>query len=121
MIKRFWETIGDDVCRMVSDFHSNASLAKGSNASFLVLIPKKDNPIGLNDYRPISLVGCIYKIIAKLMAARLARVMETIISGTQNAFLKGRNILDGVVALNEIMDHARKGGKPCMLFKVDFE
>lgn len=48
-------------------------------------------------------------------------MMESIISGTQNAFLKGRNILDGVVALNEILDHAKKGGKPCVLIKVDFE
>lgn len=60
---------------MLADFHSNEKLAKGSNASFVVLIPKRDNPTCLNDYRPISLVGCIYKVLAKLLAGRLAKVM----------------------------------------------
>lgn len=47
--------------------------------------------------------------------------MTSAISGTQTTFLKGRNILNGVMVLNEVVDYARKRGKPCMIFKVDFE
>lgn len=100
-IKKFWKIPGDDFCRMVADFHINGTLARGCNASFLVLIPKKENPNDLNDYRPISLVGCMYKVISKLLAGRLSKVLGSIISENQTAFLKGRNILDGVVVLNE--------------------
>lgn len=96
-------------------------MAKGSNTSFLVLIPKRDNPVGLNDYRPISLVECISKVLAKLLVERLSKVMSSIISKSQTTFLKGRNILDGVVVLNEVLDYARKRRKLCMIFKVDFE
>lgn len=110
MIKKFWEVVNDDFYRMVAEFHKNERLAKGCNASFLVLIPKRDNPVGLNDYRPISLVGCLYKVLAKLLAGRLSKVMESVISGNQTAIVKGRNIMDGVVVVNEILDYAKKRG-----------
>lgn len=63
----------------------------------------------------------MYKVIAKLLALRLSKVINSVISFYQTTFIKGRNILDGVVALNEIMEYAKKEGKPCMIFKVDFE
>lgn len=73
LLKKFWNVVGDDFCNMVEDFHSNDRIVKGGNASFLVLVPKKYNPGGLNDYRSISLVGCMYKVLSKLLAERLSR------------------------------------------------
>lgn len=61
-----------------------------------------------SDYRPISLIDCLYKIIAKTLVARLSKVLDTVISDTQSTFLTGRLILDGVVILNEIVDEAKK-------------
>lgn len=121
ILKKFWNVVSLDFCRMVSEFHSSEKIVRGCNASFLVLIPKKENPVGLNDYRPISLVGCIYKVLAKMLAERLGKVMHSIISNSQTTFLKGRIILDGVVVLNEVLDYAKKSGKLCMIFKVDFK
>lgn len=112
--------MGNDFYRMISEFHSNASLARGCNASFIVLIPKKDNPVSLNDYRPISLVGCIYKVIAKLLPERLNRVLPSVISENQSAFLKGRNIADGVVVLNELLDYPIKKGETMLGFQGRF-
>jgi len=54
-------------------------MPKGSYASFLTLIPKVHDPQNLNEYRPISLIGSIYKIVVKLLAKRLKRVMPIII------------------------------------------
>lgn len=105
---------------MVSDFHDNERIVRGGNASFIVLIPKKDSPNSLNEFRQISLVGCMYKVLAKLLAERLSGVMSSIIYVNQTTFVKGRNILDGVVVLNEVLAYAKRGGKPCMIFKVDF-
>lgn len=52
---------------------------RDSNASFLTLIPKKENPQGLGEYRPISLIGCLYKILAKSLANRIKKVLGGII------------------------------------------
>lgn len=47
-------------------FETSGSLARGCNPSFLVLSPKKNDPIYFSDYRPISLIGRVYKIISKM-------------------------------------------------------
>jgi hypothetical protein len=87
-IKEFWTELKDDVMRFVSEFHRNGKLAKGINATFIVLIPKVDNPQRLNDFRPISLVGSLYKILAKVLANRLRLVLGSVVAETQSAFVK---------------------------------
>jgi hypothetical protein len=111
----------DDLMRFVSDFHRNGKLLKGINSTFISLIPKKDCPQTLNDFRPISLVGSLYKVLAKLLANRLKNVIGSVISDTQSAFVKGRQILDGILVANEVVDEAKKLKKDLLLFKVDFE
>ena len=75
----------------------------------------------MKDFRPIALLGSLYKILAKVLARRLADTMNSIISSSQSAFLKGRNLVDGVVVVNEIVDFARKAKVQCLILKVDFE
>nr|XP_016467196.1 PREDICTED: uncharacterized protein LOC107789844 [Nicotiana tabacum] len=53
---------------------------KSFNATFVGLIPKKVGAKELKDFRPISLVGSIYKIISKLLAERLKKVVNKILS-----------------------------------------
>ncbi|CAJ2644025.1 unnamed protein product [Trifolium pratense] len=120
-IKDFWAELRGDVMRYLSDFHRNGRLTKGINATFIALIPKTDSPQRLNDFRPISLVGSLYKILAKVLANRLRQVIGSVISESQTAFVKNRQILDGILIANEIVDEARKSSKDLMLFKVDFE
>lgn len=63
----------------------------------------------------------MYKVLAKLLANRLKLVMNKLISETQSAFLKGRQIMDSVVVLNEVVDEANREAKSCIMFKADFE
>jgi len=76
--------------RFISEFHRNGRLAKVINSTFVALIPKIDSPQRLNDFRPISLVGSMYKILAKVLACRLCSVIGSVVSDTQSAFIKGR-------------------------------
>jgi tripartite-type tricarboxylate transporter receptor subunit TctC len=62
------------------DFHTHSKFVKSINATFLALIPKKFGAVDLKDFRPISLVSGVYKIIAKVLANRLRKVVEKIIS-----------------------------------------
>jgi len=120
-IKNFWDILKDDVMRFLVEFHKNGRLAKGINITFIALIPKVDSPQRLNDFRPISLVGSMYKILAKVLTNRLRSVIGSVVSDSQSAFVKGRQILDGILVANEIVDEAHRCKKELILFKVDFE
>ena len=85
------------------------------------MIPKVESPQFLNDFRPISLVGSLYKILAKVLANRLRKVIGRVVSDVQSAFVKNRQILDGILIANEVVDEARKSKKELLMFKVDFE
>jgi hypothetical protein len=119
--KDFWIELKGDVMRFMSEFHRNGKLTKGINSTFIALIPKVDSPQRLNEFRPISLVGSLYKILANVLANRLRLVIGSVISESQTAFVKDRQILDGILIANEVVDEARKSRKELMLFKVDFE
>ncbi|GKV05111.1 hypothetical protein SLEP1_g17152 [Rubroshorea leprosula] len=120
-LKTEWEVIKEDVMEFLMDFNKNGRLVRGSNASFIVLIPKKENPQGIEEYRPISLIGCIYKILSKLLANIVNRILEGIIGENQFAFIEGRQLVDGVVVVNETIDGVRKKKSQCFVFKIDFE
>ncbi|MCH95604.1 cysteine-rich receptor-like protein kinase, partial [Trifolium medium] len=120
-IKGFWPEMQTDIMRFIAEFHRNGKLSKGLNSTFIALIPKVDSPQRLNDFRPISLVGSLYKILAKVLANKLRLVISSVISESQTAFVKDRQILDGILIANEVVDEARKTNKELMLFKVDFE
>jgi hypothetical protein len=117
-IKDFWEEMKGDVMRFISEFHRNSKLTKGLNSTFIALIPKVDSPQRLNDFRPISLVGSLYKILAKVLANRLRMVIGSVISETQSAFVKDRQILDGILIANEVVDEARRLKRELLLLQM---
>jgi hypothetical protein len=89
-LKEFWPELKEDIMRFITEFHRNGKLSKGINSTFIALIPKVDNPQKLNDFRPISLVGSLYKILAKVLANRLRQVVGSVVSEVQSAFVKER-------------------------------
>ena len=70
-------------------------------ASLILLIPNKKGDIGVKDYRSISLIGSIYKILVKVLVGSLQKVFSCVISNKQGAFVTRRHNLDGVIIANE--------------------
>lgn len=79
------------------------------------------DPLPLKEFRPISLIGCIYKIIAKILISRLKKVVGKLVSQEQSTYIEGRQILDGPLMLNEVCGWVKKSKHKMFLFKVDFE
>nr|KAJ0187389.1 hypothetical protein LSAT_V11C900461260 [Lactuca sativa] len=120
-LKKHWEEIGSDFYLAVKHYEASGLIDEGCNSSFITLIPKIQDPITLNDFRPISLIGCLYKTISKVLAERLKKVIHHVVSKEQTAFIKDRNILDGPLILNEVISWLKKNKKKAFIFKVDFE
>lgn len=118
--KRFWSVIHKDLMEMIRDFFSSNKLPPGVNSSFIVLIPKKDSPKVVADYRPISLINSSVKIILKILANRFGNVLPSLISEVQTRFVKGRNITENIVITNEVVHSIRSKKFKGMIIKLDF-
>ncbi|CAL5380958.1 unnamed protein product [Camellia sinensis] len=119
--QKCWSILKQDFMNFMSEFHENGRLVRSLKCSFFTLVPKKSNPSSLSDYRPICLIGVVYKILAKVLSYRLKRILPEVISENQSAFLGGRNILDGVLIANEIVDWWKKTKTRGVILKLDFE
>ena len=77
-----WRVVEKDVLVVFEEFFQHCKFEKSLNATFIALIPKKNNASNISDFQPNSLVGCVYKILVKLLANRLRMVLDQLISET---------------------------------------
>ena len=85
-----WRVVEKDVLAVFEEFFQHCKFEKSLNATFIALIPKKIDASNVRDFHPISLLGSVYKILAKVLAIRLRVVLDQLISETQNRFVGGR-------------------------------
>ena len=71
-----WEVMERDVLVVFEEFYQHSKFEKSLNATFIALIPKKNGASNIRDFKPISLVGSVYKILAKVLANRLKEVLD---------------------------------------------
>jgi len=107
--------------KMFAEFSATGKFVASLNSTFIALIPKNEGAIDIKDFRPISLVGSIYKLLSKVLARRLKGVIGSLISENHNAFVGGRQLLNAVLIANELIDSRLKSGREGVVCKLDVE
>ena len=103
------------------EFYENGKFVKNLNATFMVIIPKKVGAEDLGDFRPISLVGSLYKWLTKVLANRLKKLVGKVVSKAQGDFVESRQILDAVLIANDAIDSVFKNNENDIFCKLDIE
>ena len=120
--QKYWDVIGNDISSMILNvLNSNMSLAE-INKTNITLIPKTKCPSRMSEFRPISLCNIIYKLVSKVLANRLKKILPHIIFENQSAILSKRLISDNVLVAFELMqylDHKREGKDSLMVVKLN--
>ena len=106
-----------DVMDFFKDFHQQGRFIKSLNSTFLVPISKKEGVEDLKDFRPISLVGSLYKLLAN----KLKKVMSSLVNLAQNAFVERRQILDAPLIAKEVIDSILRRKEKGVLCELDIE
>jgi len=88
--KRFWDLLKGEVRMMFDQFYHSTTLPHNFSSFFVTFIHKVLSPTTLGDFHPISLLGSLYKLLAKVLVGRLAPFMDKLISSNQSSFIKGR-------------------------------
>ena len=115
-----WDIIHHDLMQVIDTFSelsvNNFHIINSAN---IVLLPKKDGADSISDYRPISLIHIILKIIAKAMARRLSPKMTDLVSHCQSAFIKSRSIHDNFMYVRNTARRLHRARSPTLLLKID--
>ncbi|GKB57062.1 RNA-directed DNA polymerase, eukaryota [Tanacetum coccineum] len=117
-----WGCVEDDFFKAINHFHSSEKIPLGCNSSFVTLILKVVDPVFIKDYRPISLIGSFYKSCLVTPLANKSLCSEYLIStGSNRNYVRGDQITEDPMILNEILNWCKKEKKKTLIFKVDFK
>jgi hypothetical protein len=114
-----WPMLKEEVWKLVEESHSSGKVLPALNATFLTLIPKEERVTNPKNFRPIALCNVIYKIISKVIALRLKPILPFIISKEQSGYVEGRQIMDSVILVHEVIHSLKSTRTPGMLLKLD--
>lgn len=112
------DVVGAKVSEAITEFFETVRILKQWNATTLVLIPKIPNASTTSDFRPISCLNTVYKVISKLLASRLKTILPEVISSNQTAFMPGKLLAKNIL-LATVQDYKVRRSDAKAMLKVN--
>ena len=103
--RRFWSSLGNDLVEVLNYSYEHGQLSDSQKEGIIRLLYKKDDPLLLKNWHPISLLNTDYKICTKVLANRLTKVLSVILSEDQTCGVPGRSIYENLFLLRDTLDY----------------
>ena len=117
----FIDLLIDPILQVWHESIKHGALPSTINEGLIKLIHKKGPKEDIGNWTPLTMLNNVYKVIAKALALRLSKHMKQWITKEQKGFIKGRYILDSIIASWEGIEHAEKTNQDFIFFKIDFD
>ena len=119
---KFWNVICDRLIDSYNESFDKGMLSVSQRQAIITLLQKKDkDKLLLKNWRPISLLNLDYKILTKVFAIRMKKVLPFVIHHNQTGFVEGRRIVDSIRIIQDIMNYTKQNKLGGMLLFIDFE
>ena len=119
--QELWEDIEGDIFNFVSEAMTQCFLEEDLNISKIALLPKLEDRLRIQNYRPISLLNTLYKIVAKVYANRMKPLLHNWILPSQTCFVPNRCILDNIFLAFEAIAWTKENQQDLSMLLLDFE
>jgi hypothetical protein len=114
-----WDIVKYDLLQLFDGFHKENADISRINYGIITLLPKVTDAARIQQFRPICLLNYLYKLITKTLTLRLEVVAEKLIHPNQTTFMKGRNIMSGIMILHEVIHETKRRKQIGMILKWD--
>lgn len=119
--KMFWSKLGQIYTDAIMFIKQSGSMWLSARRGIITLIPKKNKDTNLlTNWRPLTMLTCDYKILAKAIALRMQSVLDYLINPDQTGYMKGRNIVENIVKVKEIVQYTHNTHTPAVVMTLDF-
>ena len=119
---RLRKVLREPLFAMFKEVVSKQEMSRSMKRGLILLLPKKNkNPLQIKSYRPLTLLSTDYKILAKICANRLKRVLPDIIGEQQTGFMEGRHIQTNIRRTMDIVAHVNRSKKRAVIISIDYE
>ena len=119
--RRFWSSLGPDLVEVLNYCYEHGQLSNSQKQGIIRLLYKKEDPLLLKNWRPISLLNTDYKICTKVLANRLKKVLSVILSEDQTCGVPGRSIYENLFLLRDTLDYIDHKQVSAALISLDQE
>ncbi|CAI5465299.1 unnamed protein product [Closterium sp. Yama58-4] len=121
LFEAHWDVLGKHFMKLVADFSESAVLPTSAKDAVTILLHKKGGRDQIENYRPITLLSSVYKVLAWVVADRIKKVLHEVISTEQYGFLPGRRLSDAVGLVADVIEAAKHKDEDWYILLVDFK
>jgi hypothetical protein len=119
VLKKIWQYIRVPLKNYANYCIEKGALTDNFRTASIKLIPKKGDISRINNWRPISLLNCAYKIISKAINNRLKKISNRILSRAQKGFTGGKYIQECLINIIETIERCNTFEIPAFVLAID--